>query len=175
MFKGYAVPTDTHLYQICVIGYKRKIRLVIMSIEKFDVRGSAFLLSNGILHKSDAKTSHGLIRSSDRFKVKAVIDSVSFGKDAGEVLDGINRGIPVYKSLNEAIDNEGKPDYCIVGVATNGGILPEDLVEVLKNALINGISVVNGLHYYLSDQPWMVELADRYGAKLVDVRKLLKT
>jgi hypothetical protein len=31
-----------------------------MSIENIDVRGSAFLLSNGILHERDAKTSHSL-------------------------------------------------------------------------------------------------------------------
>lgn len=142
-----------------------------MSNENFDVRGSAFLLSNGILHEKGAKTSHGLIRGSDRFHVKAVIDSYSAGKDAGEVLDGINRNIPVYSSLNEAIEKQGTPDYCIVGVATKGGILPEDLVEVLKNALINGISVINGLHYYLTDQPSLVELADKYGAKLYDVRR----
>lgn len=142
-----------------------------MSTENFEVRGSAFLLSNGILHKKNAKTSHGLIRSSDRFNIKAVIDSVSSGKDAGEALDGINRGIPVYASLDEAIEKEGKPDYCIVGVATMGGVLPHDLVEALKNVLANGISVVNGLHYHLADQPEMVELANKYGAKLIDVRK----
>lgn len=142
-----------------------------MSIEKFDVRGSAFLLSNGILHKKDAKTSHGLIRSSDRFIVKAVIDSFSAGKDAGEVLDGINRNIPVYASLDEAIKKVGKPDYCIIGVATVGGVLPHDLIEVLKNVLTNGISVVNGLHYHMADQQEMVELANKYGAKMIDVRK----
>jgi len=142
-----------------------------MGSEKFDVRGSAFLLSNGILHEKDAKTSHGLIRGSDRFHVKAVIDSYSAGKDAGEVLDGINRNIPVYGSLNDAIEKEGKPDYCIVGVATKGGILPDELIEVIKNAIINGISVVSGLHFYLTDQHLLVELAGKYGAKLYDVRR----
>lgn len=142
-----------------------------MSDKNFNIRGSAFLLSDGVLHQSDAKTSHGLIRSSNRFKVKAVIDTVSAGKDAGEVLDGIFRGIPVYDTLEEAIKKEGKPDYCIIGVATIGGVLPGGLVGVIKNALINGISIVNGLHHLLTDQHEMVELANKYGAKLVDVRK----
>jgi uncharacterized NAD-dependent epimerase/dehydratase family protein len=139
--------------------------------ENDEVRGSAFLLSNGTLHKSDAKTSHGLIRTSDRFVIKAVIDSFSAGKDAGTALDGINRGIPVYADLDEAIAKEGKPDYCIIGVATIGGVLPHDLIDIIKNVLIKGISVVNGLHYHLADQPEMVELSARYGAKLIDVRK----
>ena len=56
-------------------------------------------------------------------------------------------------------------------MATKGGVLPEELIEVLKNAIINGISVVSGLHYYLTDQPSLVELADKYGAKLYDIRR----
>jgi uncharacterized NAD-dependent epimerase/dehydratase family protein len=142
-----------------------------MSIENLNVRGSAFLLSDGILHKTDAKTSHGLIRSSDRFIVKAVIDSYSAGKDAGEVLDGINRNIPVYASLDEAITEVGKPDYCVIGVATVGGVLPDDLKKLIKIAITKKISIVNGLHYQLSEQPEMVELANKYGIKMVDVRK----
>lgn len=142
-----------------------------MTIGDFEIKGNVFLLSNGMLHTRDAKTTHGLIRYSDRFTVKAVIDSVSFGKDAGEILDGIKRGIPVYANIEEAIKKEGKPDYCVVGVATKGGVLPKDLKEILKNILSKGISVVNGLHDYLADQPEMVSLADRSGAKLIDVRK----
>lgn len=143
-----------------------------MSSENFDlIRGTAFLLSNGMLHKSDAKTSHGLIRSTDRFIVKAVIDSYSAGKDAGEVVDGVNRSIPVYATLEEAIRKAGKPDYCIIGVATVGGVLPHELIAVIKSVLTEGISMVNGLHYHLNDQPEMVDLANKYGAKMVDVRK----
>ena len=142
-----------------------------MNFENFDVRGDAFLLSGGILHEKNAKTSHGLIRSSDRFIIKAVIDSYSAGKDAGEVLDGIKRNIPVYGTLEEAVTEAGKPDYCIVGVATVGGVLPPSLISVIKIALTHGISIVNGLHYHLNDQPEMVELAAKYGANMIDVRK----
>ena len=146
-------------------------KLSAVSINNSEIRGSAFLLSNGMLHKKDAKTSHGLIRNSGRFIVKAVIDTVSADKDAGEVLDGVHRNIPVYADLEEAIGKAGKPDYCIIGVATVGGVLPNGLVDVIKQALTNGISVVNGLHYHLADQPEMIELANKTGAKLVDVRK----
>jgi uncharacterized NAD-dependent epimerase/dehydratase family protein len=150
---------------------KNVSKLIIMKKNNFEVRGSAFLLSNGALHKPVAKSSHGLIRYSSRFNVIAVIDSVSSGKDAGEVTDGIFRGIPVYCSLDEAIEIEGKPDYCIIGIATSGGVLPQDLFEIICDALISGISIVNGLHQLLSDQPGLVKLAKKYGAQLVDVRK----
>jgi uncharacterized NAD-dependent epimerase/dehydratase family protein len=142
-----------------------------VGIENNDVRGTAFLLSNGTLHKIDAKTSHGVIRGSERFTIRAVIDSYSAGRDAGEVVDGINRNIPVYADLREALGARGKPDYCIIGVATVGGVLPPDMVETIKNVLAHGISVVNGLHYHLNDQPEFIELANKHGARLVDIRK----
>ncbi len=142
-----------------------------MSTSNYEVSGSAFLLSDSVLHKMNAKTSHGLIRYSTRFKISAVIDTLSAGKDAGELLDGTFRNIPVYGTLDEAINKVGKPAFCIIGVATIGGVLPLGLVDVIKGALNNGISIVNGLHHLLTDQPEMVELAKKNGAKLIDVRR----
>lgn len=136
-----------------------------------DIGGSAFLLSNGILGKKDAKTSHGLIRCSGRFYVKAVIDQNSAGKDAGEVVDGIRRNIPVFGNLEDAVRELGKADYCVVGVATKGGSFTEDLKKEIKKTLSHGISVVNGLHTFLNDQPEFQEVAFENGARLIDVRK----
>lgn len=48
----------------------------------------AIVLTAGMLHESDAKTAHGLIRGSERFDIVGIIDAVHAGKDAGEVLDG---------------------------------------------------------------------------------------
>jgi uncharacterized NAD-dependent epimerase/dehydratase family protein len=44
-------------------------------------------------------------------------------------------------------------------------------MEIVKNVLSSGISVVSGLHYYLGDQPQLVELANRHGARLFDIRR----
>lgn len=136
-----------------------------------EIRGKAFILSAGQLAHSDAKTTHGLLRGTERFSILAVIDQVHAGRDAGEVLDGHHRGIPVEASLAEAISRHAKPEYCIIGVATVGGVLPPELAETVKEALSLGISVVNGLHDYLQDRPEMVALAAASGAKLIDVRK----
>lgn len=35
---------------------------------------NAIILTNGILHHSDAKTAHGLIRGTERFNIVAVVD-----------------------------------------------------------------------------------------------------
>ncbi|MEM0057179.1 MAG: DUF1611 domain-containing protein, partial [Candidatus Geothermarchaeota archaeon] len=67
----------------------------------------ALILAEGLYHSTDAKTAHGLVRLSNRYKIVGVIDSQFAGKDAGEVLDGKPRGIKIYASLKEAL-NEHK-------------------------------------------------------------------
>jgi uncharacterized NAD-dependent epimerase/dehydratase family protein len=129
----------------------------------------AILLTNGLLATTNAKTAHGLIRESERFEIVGVVDEVHAGKDAGVVLDGKYRNIPIFKNVQEAILTQ--PRYCIVGVATVGGIFPENMIESIKVAIQCGLSVVNGLHDYLSERPEIQTLAKAYGVRLIDIRK----
>lgn len=128
----------------------------------------ALLLTNGRLADDDAKTAHGLIRESKRYEIVGVVDPAHAGKDAGEVLDGKKRGIPVFATLEDAIAT--KPDYCIIGIATLGGVLPDDLLEMVKQAIGKKISIVNGLHDHLSARPDIKALAGAHGVELVDIR-----
>ena len=133
----------------------------------------AIVITSGLLHEPDAKTAHGLIRGTERYTILAVIDAVHAGKDAGEVLDGVHRGIPVYANAQEAIAALGhnRVRYAVIGVATVGGLLPAPIAATVKECLRSGISVVNGLHDYLQDMPEMVELARTHGAELIDIRR----
>lgn len=132
---------------------------------------SAIVLTNGMLHLSDAKTAHGLIRGTSRFDIKGVLDAVHAGKDAGAVLDGKHRNIPVFLSLEDAQAALSNIQYCIIGVATHGGVLPPEFLTVIEECIRAGISVVNGLHEGLRDHPHLVALAYEYGAELIDIRK----
>ena len=88
---------------------------------------NAIVFTHNLLAENFAKTAHGLLRGTERFKILAVIDSLNYGKDAGEVLDGNKVGIPVYKSIQHFIKNSTeKAEVCVVGVAFPGGVLPED-------------------------------------------------
>lgn len=129
----------------------------------------AIVLTAGLLHTPDAKTAHGLIRESERFIISAVIDEANEGKDAGEILDGKFRGIPVFKSIKDALHLA--PSYCIIGVATNGGILPPAMLHEIKEAINSGLSVVNGLHDYLNERADLVELSKTKGVQLIDIRR----
>ena len=61
---------------------------------------NAIVLTNGLLTSTDAKTAHGLIRGTERFTIIGVVDcEATAGKDAGELLDGKNRNIPVFANF----------------------------------------------------------------------------
>jgi len=132
----------------------------------------AILLTNGLLVHSDAKTAHGLIRGTERFVVKGVIDhAATAGKDAGELVDGQRRDIPVFGTLEEAIQHIPTANCLVIGVATVGGRIPGDMLLVIEAAIRLGLSVVNGLHEFLTDKPAIVSLAAEKGVSLTDVRK----
>ena len=128
----------------------------------------AIILTNGLLATDNAKTAHGLIRESERFHIVGVVDTVSAGKDAGEVLDGKHRNIPVFETVSQAMQTG--PACCIVGVATAGGIFPGDLIEEVRDAILQKLSVVNGLHDHLSERPDIKKLAEENAVELIDIR-----
>lgn len=137
------------------------------------IKQKALVLTNGMLDSTNAKTCHGLIRGTDRFDILAIIDHVHAGKDAGEVLDGKPRQIPIYASVADYLtaENQPKPEVCIIGVATPGGRLPADFRAELKLAAQHSCDLVNGLHTFLSDDPEFQQLAEEHGIKLTDIRK----
>jgi uncharacterized NAD-dependent epimerase/dehydratase family protein len=128
----------------------------------------AIIITNGLLKADEAKTAHGLIRESKRYEIVGVADPLYAGKDAGEVLDGIHRNIPVFETIAEAM--KVNPLFCIIGVATVGGIFPGDLIEQVKIAIEHKLSIVNGLHDHLSARPEIKKLADENNVELIDIR-----
>ncbi len=131
---------------------------------------TAAILTQGQFTTTNAKTAHGLVRGPSRFRIVSVIDYVSHGRDAGDLLDGQHRGIPVVASLEDAI-KAGPPQWLVVGVATPGGVLPSDMKPVLAAALERGINVANGLHEFVGDDADLCAAAARSGAAIVDVRR----
>ncbi len=131
------------------------------------------ILTNGLLDGRQAKTCHGILRGSQRFRAVAVIDYRFAGKDAGEVMDGRAIDVAVWASVADFFRSAPKerPLYCLVGVALAGGRLPDAFREQLLSALDHGLSLVNGLHTFLSDDPVFAARAAVRGLQLIDVRK----
>lgn len=111
------------------------------------------LLHEGIrgLH---GKTGLAMLRFSDA-NIVAVIDRECAGGSLTE-LAGIDRDVPIVGSAREALKYD--PDVLAIGIALLGGELPEDWREDLKQALSAGVSIANGLHQHLNDDPEFVAL-----------------
>ena len=84
----------------------------------------AVILAEKVFSSTYGKTAHGLVRFSSKYKIVAVIDSQLVGMDAGEYLEGRNKGIPIVASLEESL--KYKPKHLIIGAATDGGVLPPE-------------------------------------------------
>ncbi len=137
--------------------------------------GNAIVYCQGAFNTTNGKTAHGLVRFTDRYRVLSVVDSRFVGSDAGEVLDGHKKDIPIMAGVREAIENArnlGVPaTHLVVGLATDGGRLPLSARSDIQSAIEAGLHVDCGLHDYLSDDPVLAELAKRHGVRLRDIRK----
>lgn len=135
-------------------------------------KANAIVITGGYLDTSNAKTAHGLIRGTDRFNIVGIIDHKHPGKDAGEILDKKSRNIPVFATLADALQASNEPvKYCVIGVATKGGVIPETLRTMIKEALELNLSIVNGLHDYVSDHQELADIAKQRELEIIDVRK----
>ncbi len=139
------------------------------------VDGNAIVYCQDAFNTPNGKTAHGLVRFTERYQVLGVIDSNYAGQDAGMVLDGRPRNIQVYKNLPEAMAAARKsrlePQYLVVGLAPDGGRLPEPARKDIRQGIELGLNVDSGLHDFLSNDPDIVALAKEKGVRLRDIRK----
>ena len=134
--------------------------------------GIALVLCEGKFLSDYGKTAHGLVRHTDRYKIAGIIDSTLAGRDTGEVLDGAPNGIPFVASLADGIaQSESAPTHYVIGLATDGGTIPDEFRALIVEALQAGLNVDCGLHEFLSDDPELLRIASESGATIRDVRK----
>jgi uncharacterized NAD-dependent epimerase/dehydratase family protein len=137
--------------------------------------GNAIVYCQGAFNTLNGKTAHGLVRFCRRYHVIAVVDSRHAGKDAGDVLDGKARGIPVVASIEAAIaaasTTETPATHLVVGVAPDGGRLGENARRDVIKAISLGMNVDCGLHDFLSEDEEIAGLARVHDVTLRDIRK----
>jgi uncharacterized NAD-dependent epimerase/dehydratase family protein len=137
--------------------------------------GNAIVYCQGAFDTPNGKTAHGLVRFTKRYRVLSVIDSRHAGQDAGIILDGEARGIPIFAHLEEAMlsaVSSGTPaTHLVVGLAPDGGRLSASAREDVKRAILLGLNLDSGLHDFLSEDPEVFNLAAKKGVEIRDVRK----
>jgi hypothetical protein len=91
------------------------------------------------------------------------------------ILDGKSNDIPLTASLDESLqlaEKKGiKVSDLIIGLAPDGGRLPQTAIPVIENALRSGMNIISGLHDFLIDNKKLVSLANDNHCRLVDIRK----
>ena len=112
------------------------------------------------------KTGLSILRYSEA-PIVAVVDRDCAGKSLQE-LTGIKRDVPIVPSVAAALNYQ--PQVLVIGIAPKGGVLPEDYWHEIKDALLAGMSVVNGLHTPLATIPELKTLL-KPGQIIWDVRK----
>jgi uncharacterized NAD-dependent epimerase/dehydratase family protein len=108
----------------------------------------AILLHEGT-QNSQGKTGLSLLRYSE-MSIVAVIDHTCAGRSLFE-LTGIDRDVPIVASVVESLAYQ--PTVLAIGIAPSGGALPDAWAQEMKQGIAAGLSVVNGLHTWLADDP----------------------
>jgi uncharacterized NAD-dependent epimerase/dehydratase family protein len=106
------------------------------------------------------KTMRGVLRYR-RGDVVAILDSERAGEEES--------GVPIVGGVGAAL--AFGPRVALVGVATQGGRFPPAWRAILAECVEAGLSIENGLHQMLGDDPELRPLADRHGVELRDLRR----
>jgi uncharacterized NAD-dependent epimerase/dehydratase family protein len=125
------------------------------------------VLADGHFGPSTSKTANACIRYAPQ-KVAAVIDSRTAGRTASSVL-GFGGDIPIVATFKDGLAHS--PTALLIGIAPQGGRLPEAWRETIRGAIAHGLDVWSGLHAFLGDDPELGPLARARGVVMHDLRK----
>jgi uncharacterized NAD-dependent epimerase/dehydratase family protein len=125
----------------------------------------AILLQGGLTDPR-GKTGLAMLRYSPH-EIVAVIDSDHAGQSLAQVT-GIPRSVPIVESVQAALAY--RPDVLAIGIAPSGGALPDPWRQELALALNAGLSLANGLHTVLAQDPDLAPLLQS-GCYIWDVRR----
>lgn len=103
------------------------------------------------------KTGLALLRFSEA-PIVAVIDRQSAGESL-PLLTGINRDVPIVASVEQALAYA--PDVLVIGIAPSGGVLPDEWLDEIRQAVAAGLSIVNGLHTPMAKIPQLQVITDK--------------
>jgi len=132
----------------------------------------ALVYCEGEFGKIDGKVANGLARHSEKYQILGIIDSTKAGLDAGDFLDGIKNGIPIFRSSKDAIETLGfVPEYFIYGIAAMTAFLDHYDRGVIFSAMKQGMNIINSLPEFFTEDEEFVQKAHDYGVQIYDMRK----
>jgi uncharacterized NAD-dependent epimerase/dehydratase family protein len=126
---------------------------------------NAIFLAHGYVGEVLGKTVHGVLMHSTVFDTVALIDRNKAGQDTSKICSGVTRKVPIYREVEESL-NHGPKVAILIGdpSATN--------MKEIKQCICYGMDVINSSFIFLNDFPELVELASKYGRRLMDLRNV---
>ena len=125
------------------------------------------ILADGDFGPMTSKTANSVIRYLPERTV-GVLDRRHAGRTVQDVL-GFGGKIPVVGSMREGLALG--PTAVLVGIAPQGGRLPDEWRTWLAEALDAGCDLWSGLHTFLADDPLLAAKARAGGRKILDLRR----
>ena len=125
------------------------------------------IVADGDFGPMTSKTANSVIRYLPERTV-GVLDRQHAGQSAQDVL-GFGGAIPVVGSMREGLALG--PTTILIGIAPQGGRLPDEWRTWLAEALDAGCDIWNGLHTFLNDDLLLASRAKAGGRKILDLRK----
>lgn len=133
---------------------------------------TAIIYCEGHFGTMDGKTANGLIRNSQTYRIVGVIDSTKSGMDAGQCIEGVPNGIPVFTNLSHAIENlKTNPDKFIYGIAPAEAYLKKNERQIVLQAMEQGLDIVNTLHEFFTEDTEFMKCSTQNGVTIHDIRK----
>lgn len=114
-----------------------------------------------------AKTADGVLRWAD-YEITGVVDSTSDELNVAEVLQ-MREDVPIFKTLQEAFASN-PANVLLLGVAPEGGRFPESWRNDVIWAMQNGMDIVSGMHFVLSEDEEFSKVAGEFNREIWDVR-----
>ena len=108
-----------------------------------------------------AKTADGILRYA-KYNIAGVIDSKCQEKKVSEVLGkkfsalGSQKDFPIFKNIKSGWEKTGA-NVLLIGIAPEGGAIPQHFLNDLEWALDHGFDLINGMHEMISSFPKLKE------------------
>jgi D-glutamate N-acetyltransferase len=102
-------------------------------------------------------------------QVVAVIDSTKSKSTTQEAI-GIGGNTPIVHTLEEALAYN--PDSMLIGITPLGGVIPENWMHLIGDALKAKLHIISGLQQMLAHDETLHGLAKEYGANIYDLRSV---
>ncbi len=125
------------------------------------------IVADGDFGPMTSKTANSVIRYLPDRTV-GVLDRSQAGRSVQDVL-GFGGEMPIVASMTEGLALG--PTAVLIGIAPQGGRLPEEWRNWLAEALDHGCDLWSGLHTFLGDDPLLAAKAATRGRKILDLRK----